>query len=138
MVVVCRETRLLLAIKLDVVSLYLLEQLGVGAGVELVLVPLGPQHGERVGVDMALLALGGHRQGRPAGVEAGGSRPSGGRRPGRGHPRGGGAGGQAAGGGGLGGTLTTHSENISRIGFHHVLECCCVYDVKCQKNVKYI
>ena len=116
MVVVCRETRLLLARKLDVVSLYLLEQLGVGAGVELVLVPLGPQHGERVGVDMALLALlalGGHRQGRPAGVEAGGSRPSGGRCPGRGHPRGGGAGGEAAGGGGLGGALATHSENIS-------------------------
>ena len=92
---------------------HLLEQLCVGAGVELVLVSLSPQHGERVGVHMA--GLGHHRgsQGGPAGVEAGGSCAPGRTSPGRRHPRGGRAGGEAAGGGGLGGTLTTHSENIS-------------------------
>ena len=92
---------------------YLLEQLGVGAGVELVLVSLSPQHGEGVGVHMAVLALGWGSQGGPAGVEAGGSCSPGWRASGRRHPWRRGAGGEAAGGGGLGGTLATHSENIS-------------------------
>ena len=66
-----------------------------------------------MGVDVAVLGLGGGSQGGPASVEASWSCSPGGRGPGRSHPGGSGAGGQTARGGGLGRTLATHSGNIS-------------------------
>ena len=65
-----------------------------------------------MGVEVARCGTGGGSQGSSAGVEAGGSRPTGRGGPRRGHPRGGGPGGEVVRGGGLGGALATHSEII--------------------------
>ena len=91
-----------------------LEELGVGGGEELVLVPLRPQHGERVGVEVAVSRRRSSREGRPAGLQTCGGGAAGGRRPHGGHPRGGGPRSEAARGGGLGGALATHSEIVSQ------------------------
>ena len=82
----------------------LLEQLGVGGGAELVLVSLGAQHGEGVGVGVAAGAdrgggdRPGRRQGRLGGIEPGG----------RGAPGRRGAGGRHARGRGPGRALAAH------------------------------
>ena len=91
----------------------LLEKLGVGGGAELVLVSLGAQHGQGVGVGVAAGAdrgcghRPGRRQGRLGGIEPGG----------RGAPGRGGPGGRHARGRGPGRALAAH---LKQEFLHHV------------------
>lgn len=108
----------------DIQKENLLEQLGVGGGAELVLVSLGAQHGEGVGVGVAAGADrgGGHRPGRRQGRLGGLVEPGG-----RGAPGRGGAGGRHAGGRGPGRALAAHlkhrrmsASEVSSFCLHHV------------------